>query len=88
MGNYLWLPFTYTWSTENYPTRARASGFALVDGLGHIGGGMGVNFIVPIALQLGPMPTFMLIGSFLLISAGLARFGMSTRQKRLDEISP
>ncbi len=36
LGAYLWLPMTYTWSTENYPTRARASGFALVDGIGHI----------------------------------------------------
>lgn len=88
MGAYLWLPLTYTWSTENYPTRARASGFALVDGLGHIGGGMGVSFIVPIALQLGPLSTFVLISSFLLASAGLAQFGMATRHKRLDEISP
>ena len=35
------LPIT-TWSTEVYPTRARATGFALGDGLGHLGGGVGI----------------------------------------------
>jgi putative MFS transporter len=88
MGVYLWIPFTYTWSTENYPTRARASGFALVDGLGHVGGGLGFNFIAPIAFKLGPLPTFILIGCFLLAAAGLAQFGPATRNKRLDEVSP
>ena len=39
-GFNLWVPMTYTWSTENYPTRARATGFALVDGIGHLGGGV------------------------------------------------
>jgi MFS transporter, putative metabolite:H+ symporter len=39
LGCYLWLPMTYTWSAENYPTRARTTGFALVDGVGHAGGG-------------------------------------------------
>src|SRR5205085_8176900 len=34
-GFNLWVPMTYTWSTESYPTRARATGFALVDGVGH-----------------------------------------------------
>jgi MFS family permease len=58
----LWVPMTYAWSTENYPTRARATGFALFDGIGHLGGGVGILFI--------------------------AQFGVATRQKRLDEVSP
>ncbi len=40
-GFNLWVPMTYAWSAENYPTRARATGFALVDGVGHLGGGVG-----------------------------------------------
>src|SRR5579859_213598 len=88
IGSYLWLPLTYTWSTENYPTRARVSGFALVDGVGHIGGGIGVNFIASFALKLGAFPTFLLISLFLLLAAGLAQFGPATRRKRLDEVSP
>jgi MFS transporter, putative metabolite:H+ symporter len=87
-GSYLWLPVTYTWSTECYPTRARASGFALVDGVGHAGGGIGVYIMSPLATQLPPLETFLLIGGFLLVAAGLAFFGPATREKRLDEVSP
>jgi putative MFS transporter len=88
MGSYLWLPITYTWSTENYPTRARTSGFALVDGIGHIGGGIGVTYVVSLVFRLGPLGTFLLVGSFLLVAAWLAQFGPATRRKRLDEVSP
>ncbi len=88
MGAYLWLPIAYTWTTENYPTRARASGFALVDGIGHIGGGIGVVYVTSLVYKLGPLVTFVLIGSFLLVAAWLAQFGPATRYKRLDEISP
>lgn len=87
-GNYLWLPILYTWSTENYPTRARATGFALVDGLGHVGGGIGLIYVISLVTRLGPFLTFLLLGFFLLIAACLALFGTSTRQKRLDEVSP
>lgn len=88
LGAYLWLPTTYTWSTENYPTRARATGFALVDGVGHVGGGIGVVYIASLAVKLGPLGTFLLLGSLLLLAAFLAQFGMATRSKRLDEVSP
>lgn len=88
IGAYLWLPMTYTWSTEHYPTRARATGFALVDGIGHVGGGIGITFIASVAVALGPLGTFLLISSFLLMAAFLAQFGTATRNKRLDEISP
>lgn len=88
LGTYLWLPTTYTWTTENYPTRARATGFALVDGVGHVGGGIGTTFITSLAVALGPLGTFLLIGSFLLMAAFLAQFGTATRGRRLDEVSP
>lgn len=88
LGTYLWLPMTYTWSTENYPTRARATGFALVDGVGHVGGGIGLSYVALFAVRLGPLGTFMLTGSFLLLAALLAQFGTATRKKRLDEVSP
>lgn len=88
MGTYLWLPILYTWSTENYPTRARATGFALVDGIGHVGGGIGVSYVVLLTSRLGPFLTFLLLNGFLLAAAYLALFGIRTRKKRLDEVSP
>lgn len=87
-GFNLFVPMTYTWSTENYPTRARATGFALVDGIGHVGGGIGLLVIAPLIPTLGPLNTFLIIGGCLVVSAIIAQFGTSTRLKRLDEVSP
>ena len=87
---------TYTWSTENYPTRARATGFALVDGVGHLGGGVGILVIAPLiptllsslGLTAGPIVIFLIIAAFLVAAAIIAQFGTPTRDKRLDEVSP
>jgi putative MFS transporter len=95
-GFNLWVPMTYTWSTENYPTRARATGFALVDGVGHLGGGVGILLIAPLiptlianlGLTAGPIVMFVIIAAFLIVAAIIAQFGTATRQKRLDEVSP
>jgi len=87
-GSYLWIPIIYTWTTENFPTRARASGFALTDGIGHIGGGIGVSYITALVVRFGPLNTFLLISGFLLVASWLAQFGSATRNKRLDEVSP
>ncbi len=84
----LWVPIAYAWSTEHYPTRARASGFALVDGLGHLGGGVGVLLVVPFVSGLPVLGAFMIIGGFLAVSALVAQGGMSTRGIALDELSP
>ncbi|BCS94315.1 MFS transporter [Metallosphaera javensis (ex Sakai et al. 2022)] len=95
-GNNLWVPISYTWTTENFPTRARVTGFGLADGIGHIGGGIG-SFLV--ALEIGnivsrgvtgnvPLEVFMLMISFQLVSALISLAGIRTARKRLDEISP
>ncbi|MDQ2905923.1 MAG: MFS transporter [Chloroflexota bacterium] len=87
-GFNLWVPMTYTWSTENYPTRARATGFALVDGVGHLGGGVGLVVIAPLIPKLGIVTTFLIIAGCLIVAAVIAQFGTNTRLKRLDEVSP
>jgi MFS family permease len=95
-GFNLWVPMTYTWSTESYPTRARATGFALVDGIGHLGGGIGILVIAPLIPGLlaslghttGPIIIFLIIVVFIIVAAIIAQFGTATRQKRLDEVSP
>jgi len=95
-GFNLWVPMTYSWSTENYPTRARATGFALVDGVGHVGGGVGILVVAPLIPVLlsslgtttGPIVIFLIIDAFLVAAAIIAQFGTATRQKRLDEVSP
>jgi MFS family permease len=87
-GFNIWVPMTYTWSTENFPTRARTTGYALSDGIGHVGGGIGLVLIVPLLGQLGPLYAFLVIAAFLIVAAILAQFGVSTRNETLEQIAP
>ncbi|MBO0682198.1 MAG: MFS transporter, partial [Candidatus Dormibacteraeota bacterium] len=87
-GFNVWVPMTYSWSTESFPTRARTSGFALVDGVGHLGGGVGQLVVAPLIPVLGPLSSMLLISAFLVISSGIAQLGTGTRNKRLDFLSP
>jgi len=88
IGFNLFVPMAWAWSAENYPTRARATGFALVDGIGHIGGGVGIILIAGNIATLGATGTWLVIGGCLVVAAIIAQFGTSTRDKRLDEVSP
>lgn len=88
IGFNLFVPMCWAWSAENYPTRARATGFALVDGIGHIGGGVGIILIAPLIPMMGPVVTFLVLGGFLVVAAIIAQFGTATKEKRLDEVSP
>jgi hypothetical protein len=79
---------TYTLSTESFPTRARATGFGLVDGVGHLGGGIGVLLIAPWIPHLTVLEAFMVITAFLVAAAVIAQFTNKTRGRRYEEISP
>jgi MFS transporter, putative metabolite:H+ symporter len=87
-GFNLWVPMTYARSAESFPTRARTTGFALVDGVGHLGGGIGVLLIAPAIPHLSILGALSLISSFLVVAAVLAMFGVETRNRRFEEISP
>lgn len=96
LGFNLWVPMFYAWTTEHFPTRARATGFALSDGIGHLGGGVGILVIAPLIPVLlkslgptaGPIVIFLILSAFLIAAAIIAQFGTATRGKRLDEVSP
>ena len=87
-GFNLWVPMTYARSAESFPTRARTTGFALVDGVGHLGGGIGVLLIAPAVPHLSIFGSLMLISGFLVVAAILAMFGVETRNRRFEEVSP
>ncbi|HKS70731.1 MAG TPA: MFS transporter [Ktedonobacterales bacterium] len=93
-GFNVWVPITYAWSTENFPTRARTTGFGIVDVIGHIGGGVGLLFIAGTVLptlgkqQNGVLYSFLVIAAFLIVAAIIAQFGIRTRNQRLDVVSP
>ena len=87
-GFNLWVPIAYSWTAENFPTRARTTGFALVDGVGHLGGGLGVLFIAPLVAHLDALQAMLLVGGFLVAAAVIAQFGIATRSRMLEEVSP
>ena len=87
-GFNLWVPIAYSWTAENFPTRARTTGFALVDGVGHLGGGVGVLLIAPLIPHLGALGAMLLICGFLVLAAIIAQFGTATRSRMLEEVSP
>jgi MFS family permease len=88
VGFNLWVPMTYAWSIESFPTRARTSGYALGDGLGHGAGAIGVKWVVPLVIGLTTLSALVVITSFLCFAALVAQLGVRTRNRPLDEISP
>src|SRR3954465_6874984 len=87
-GFNLWVPMTYARSAESFPTRARTTGFALVDGVGHLGGGIGVLVIAPLIPKMSVFGAFMLVSGFLVVAAVIGMFGVETRNKRFEDVSP
>jgi MFS family permease len=87
-GFNVWVPPTFALSAESFPTRIRSAGFGLVDGLGVIGGAIGVLVIGPLVPQLRPLPALLLVSSFLVVAAVLGQFTPRARRRNLEDISP
>ena len=68
-GFNIWVPMTYALSTESFPTRARVTGFGLVDGVGHLGGGIGVLLIAPQIPNMTVLEAMLVISGFLVLAA-------------------
>jgi putative MFS transporter len=87
-GFNVWVPVTYARSAENFPTRARTTGFALVDGVGHLGGGISVLVIAPAIPHLSTLGALILVSSFLVVAAVIGQWGIDTRGKRFEDLAP
>ena len=87
-GFNIWVPMTYTLSTESFPTRARSTGFGLVDGVGHLGGGIGVLVIAPQIPNMSVLGAMLLVSAFLVVAAIIGQFSPRTRGRHYEEISP
>jgi len=87
-GFNLWVSPTYALTAENFPTRARSTGFAIVDGVGHIGGGIGILVLAPLIPHLSVFWALMLISCFLIVASVLAQFTVHTRNRAFEDVSP
>ncbi|MBV9197509.1 MAG: MFS transporter [Solirubrobacterales bacterium] len=87
-GFNVWVPMTYALSTESFPTRARVTGFGLVDGVGHLGGGIGVLVIAPQIPNMTVLEAMLVVSGFLVAAAIVAQFSVRTRGRHYEEVSP
>jgi putative MFS transporter len=83
----MFLQAGYTYTAESFPTRARASGFALCDGLGHGGGALGGLILPTIVSDLSFFAGFAIIGATGLLAGLIALAGPAARNLSLERIS-
>jgi putative MFS transporter len=85
LGMFLQVGYTYT--AESFPTRARASGFSLCDGLGHGGGALGGLILPTIVSDLSFFAGFAIIGATGLLAGLIALAGPTVSNLSLERIS-
>ncbi len=83
----LYLQVAYTYTAESFPTRARASGFSLSDGLGHGGGALGALLLPTVVTSVSFFAGFAGIGVTGAIAGILALFGPRASGRSLEEVS-
>ncbi|WP_435260573.1 MFS transporter [Streptomyces sp. 1222.5] len=83
----MFLQGAYTFTAESFPTRARSSGFAMSDGIGHLGGAVGALLLPVTVSQLSFFAGFAIIGMTGLLAGLLAVAGPVTTNRRLEHIS-
>ena len=59
-----------------------------MDGLGHLGGGIGVLLIAPQIPGMSVLGAFLLVAGFLVVAAVIAQFAPRTRNEALEVVSP
>lgn len=81
------LGIAYMYTSESYPTNGRTSGFAMGDGLGHIGGAIGALLLPILVTEWSFFNGFLFIGITTII-AGVILFvwGDSAVRKQLEDI--
>lgn len=84
----IWVGPTYALSAEAFPTSARTTGFAIVDGVGHIGGAAAILVLAPNVGHFTPLEALLLVAAFQVVGAVLVQFAPKTRSAALHAVSP
>lgn len=83
----MYLQVAYTFTAESYPTRARTSGFALTDGIGHGGGAVGAILLPVLVSAYSFSFGFIFIGITGLIAGLFALAGPIATRQSLEVVS-
>ncbi len=83
------FPLLYALTAESFPTQARATGVAMTDGIGHIGGALAPIFTLAIYTAFGHSGftmAFMYMTVTALVGAVLLPFGVAATRKSLEVV--
>ena len=83
----LYLQVAYTYTAESFPTWARATGFALSDGLGHGGGALGALVLPTVVTSVSFFAGFAGIGATGVVAGLIALLGPRTSGRSLEQVS-
>lgn len=83
----LYLQVAYTYTAECFPTRARTSGFALSDGIGHGGGAVGGLLLPTVVSSFSFFTGFAGIGVTGAVAGLIALLGPRVSGRRLEDVS-
>lgn len=86
-GQNVWFPAQYALTAESFPTRSRATGYAITDSIGHVGGGVGVFLLVGALDKLPLEGTMLVLVAFLLVGGLVNLLAPRTGNRTLEAIS-